>query len=564
MGKYSRSSIRRVLDTVNIVDYINQITSLKKKGKDHLGLCPFHQEKTPSFTVSDPKQFFYCFGCHKHGNIVDFVMQHQQLPFPEAIKLLAEKYQIPLEENKSDDTQDKQRQVITALNQKALAFYQTQLRQTASAQGYLTDRGVSQSAIEAFQIGLAPNEWHALYQHLQPIPPAIVSSCGLFAVKNGRTYDRLRHRIVFPIRDLTGRCIGFGGRVIQAADQPKYLNSPDTLLFNKSHTLYGLYECLQKRSTQRLIVVEGYMDVVMLHQHGITSAVASLGTAFTAGHLKLCQRYAEKQIIFCFDGDQAGQRAMSAAIELLLPHINDKQKFNFLTMPPSQDPDSFIQDYGTEAFEQALSQAPSLDKALKKRWSHELDMSDLQDKATYLKRAQADMKKCPASFFKTLILDELAKEFPIKTAVPPTPTQTPTQKKSMNDWIECLACLLNAPDLIEGFTKGLQPILHMTPVSLASCLKYLQSFSTHKSIPQLLEDTRSEPELNVWLHQALAFKEPAHPEIFTENYMLFLKKRMLDKRICELMDKDSRTPDEQHQLSELIKIKHQIKKNTSF
>ncbi len=560
MGKYSRSSIHKVLDSINIVDYISQIAKLKKKGKDHLGLCPFHSEKTPSFTVSDTKQFFYCFGCHTHGNLIDFVIKHQQLTFPEAVKFLSEKYQIPLEElDAYDEKKETQRKTISALNQKAQLFYIQQLKNSNSALAYLKQRGLSSSSLNEFGIGFAPDSWHALYEHCQPISKENQETCGLFAHKGARVYDRLRNRIVYPIHDLAGRCIGFGGRVIDPENQPKYLNSPDTPLFNKSNVLYGLYACLKSKQSQDLIVVEGYMDVIMLHQHGIKSAVASLGTAFTLGHLKLCQRYAELSITFCFDGDNAGQRAMHSIIDILLPHINDKQKFKFYILPHNQDPDSLIQRDGTESFQKHLKQAHTLDQVLEHRWQQGLDISDLQDQAKYLKKAQTDLKKCPDSFFKKLMLDRLAQQYPIHpttTTKPPSPLEK--QKNPMNGWIECLSCLLHQPQLIPEFHQKLEPIHNVMPENLQQCLKHLDSFAKHLTIPQLLEDTRQDTTIHQWINKALSYQEPAHPNTYVENYSLFLKKKVLEKKIGELLNKSQRTKAEQYQLSELIKLKHHL------
>lgn len=568
MAKFSQDEIARLLSTVNIVEHISQSVKLVKKGNDFQGLCPFHQEKTPSFTVSDKKQFFYCFGCHKHGNVIDYVMTHQQLTFPEALTYLAELHNITLEQTHKDSPEKSDEKKKTLhLNKLALDYYRHQLTSNTVALKYLKDRGITDATIKLFNIGYATDQWQGLLNHTKEKNKKTLDSCGLFANKNDRTYDRMRDRIIFPIHDLKRQIIGFGGRVISDSQQPKYLNSPDTPVFHKSNVLYGLTQCIEQKNLETLLVVEGYMDVIMLHQYGITCAVASLGTAFTNNHLKQLQRYAQKDIVFCFDGDNAGQRAMQHAIDLILANIDDRHRFKFLMLPDKEDPDSVVINHGSEHFKQLMANAESLESILEKRWSKELDLDLLQDQAQFLKRAQADLKICKESFFKKLLLKSLEQKYSVvqtKTAPAAAPEKKPppSAKQPVSGWIECLSCLIDKPSEIERFAEELNSIKSALPNALVITLSHLITYAQSDNKALLLESTREHPEIHNWISLALKLSEPQNPVQFIQSYQIYLKKRVLEKRIESLLNVPNMTDDQKSMLKNFIALKHAIKQRS--
>jgi DNA primase len=314
-----REFIDQLLNRVDIVDYIDtRITLRKKTGSNFFACCPFHNEKNPSFSVSQVKQFYYCFGCGAHGNAIDFLMQYDRLSFPEAIETLAKQIGMEVPRTKSTTFTPERaaaQKTLYDLLEQITKFYQTQLRQHASSQravDYLKQRGVSGEMAKDFALGLAPQGWDHVLQAFEKNKVQLLE-CGMLIKKDdGGYYDRFRDRIMFPIHDRRGRIVGFGGRIIDQGE-PKYLNSPETPVFQKSHELYGLYQAMQaNRQLQRVIVVEGYMDVIALFQHEITYAVATLGTATSAQHLERLLRHTA-EIVFCFDGDQAGRTAARRA-----------------------------------------------------------------------------------------------------------------------------------------------------------------------------------------------------------------------------------------------------------
>src|SRR3990167_6370256 len=324
--------IQDVVARTDIVAIIQSRIELKKRGHTHVACCPFHAEKTPSFTVSQSKQFYYCFGCGAHGNVIGFLMEYDPSSFVDAVTDLATQLgmPIPLEAN---DANTAQNDILYTLLYNAQVLYEKQLKQSNTAIQYLKDRGLTGKIAKAFGIGYAPNAWEFLSNALgknKSDREALILA-GMLIEKQNRHYDRFRDRILFPIRDIRGKTIGFGGRTL-TSEIPKYLNSPETPVFHKNQTLYGLYEtCQQHRKLQRVLVVEGYLDVISLAQHGITYAVATLGTALNAKHIQLLLRYTS-DIIFCFDGDAAGQKAAWKALTFSLPLLRDGLNIRFLLL----------------------------------------------------------------------------------------------------------------------------------------------------------------------------------------------------------------------------------------
>jgi len=363
-GRIPRVFINDLLARTDIVDLIDARVKLKKQGKNYHACCPFHHEKTPSFTVNGDKQFYHCFGCGAHGNAVDFLMNYDRLEFVECIEELAtmQGLEVPYEVGTGPTPMERhQRQSLYQLMEPLSAFYQQSLKQPAGAPAreYLAKRGLSDEVINHFAIGFAPAGWDNALKRFGKNADDISSlnDAGMLVTNDqGRSYDRFRERVMFPIRDKRGRVIAFGGRVL-GDGMPKYLNSPETDIFHKGRQLYGLYEAQLKHPTPtRLLVVEGYMDVVALAQFGIDYAVASLGTSTTAEHIQLLFRVTDT-VVCCYDGDRAGREAAWRALETALPYLNDGRQLRFMFLPDGEDPDTLVRKEGKEQFEQRMEQA---------------------------------------------------------------------------------------------------------------------------------------------------------------------------------------------------------------
>ncbi|WJV54493.1 DNA primase [Prodigiosinella aquatilis] len=381
-GRIPRAFINDLLARTDIIDLIDARVKLKKQGKNYHACCPFHHEKTPSFTVNGDKQFYHCFGCGAHGNAIDFLMNYDRLEFIECIEELATMYglEVPYETGTGPTQFERhQRQSLYGLMEQLNTFYQQNLNQPAgaSAMQYLTKRGLSAEVIRHFAIGYALPGWDNALKRFgrSNDDRSTLNDAGMLVTnEQGRTYDRFRERVMFPIRDKRGRVIAFGGRVL-GDGLPKYLNSPETDIFHKGRQLYGLYEAQQKYpELKRLLVVEGYMDVVALAQFGIDYTVASLGTATTADHIQLLFR-ATDQVICCYDGDRAGREAAWRALETALPYLNDGRQLRFMFLPDGEDPDTLVRQEGKDAFELRIEQAMPLSVFLFETLQHQVDMS---------------------------------------------------------------------------------------------------------------------------------------------------------------------------------------------
>ena len=389
------SFIDDLLAKTDIVDIIDHYVPLKKSGANYMACCPFHKEKSPSFSVSPSKQFYHCFGCGAHGSAIGFIMEHQGLTFPEAVQQLADRVgmSVPHDSNTQPENaaeraaRKQQQQTLESTVQAAATFYAQQLPLSAAAQAYAAQRGLSPEIIARYGIGYAPDGWTPLAQVFQPYPNGELIASGMVIDQDGKQYDRFRHRLMFPIRNVSGSIIGFGGRVLDDS-KPKYLNSPDTPLFDKGKNLYGLYEARQAiKDAGRILVVEGYMDTVALAQYGIGYAVAALGTATTAEHIKILFRQTDN-IYFCFDGDAAGQKAAWRALENALPQLKDGKALHFLFLPAEHDPDSFVRQFGKAQFEEALlHQSRPLSQYFWDALTADLDLASQEGKAELVKRA---------------------------------------------------------------------------------------------------------------------------------------------------------------------------------
>jgi len=423
-GHIPREFIDELIQKVDLVDLIHARVPLRKHGRSYIACCPFHQEKSPSFHVRRDKQFYYCFGCHASGNAINFLMEFDRTGFIEAVEELASiagesiPYENTAPSNKPPQTTAQDKSADYTLLEKITLFYHQQLVEHPQRQlaiDYLKKRGLTKTIIQQFQIGFAPPGWETLAKQFPDISSAKLITLGMLIEADSNTnakrcYDRFRQRIIFPIRDRRGRVIGFGGRVLSEQDTPKYLNSPETPLFSKGKELYGLYEVLSThRQIEELMVVEGYMDVISLAQHGVTNAVATLGTSLTEQNVQHLFHFSEK-ILFCFDGDRAGHEAAWRALEQCLPLMHDGRQANFLFLPDKEDPDSFIRKYGTETFQNHAKKAIPLSRFLIAHLAKQVDLTSLDGKASFLSMARTLLKKLPEGMLRQLILDKLAQK----------------------------------------------------------------------------------------------------------------------------------------------------------
>jgi DNA primase len=411
-----RDFINDLSDRVDIVGLINKRVPLKKAGKDYKACCPFHEEKTPSFTVVPNKQIFHCFGCGESGGAIDFIKKFDHLDFVEAVEVLASESGISVvyDQNvKPVDTRFKRyRELMSEVNE----YYQIQLKCSvakARAVDYAKKRGISGTIAKRFELGYAPPGWSNLHEHHKTDGEKLLDldTLGMLVAKKdkeGDYYDRFRDRLMFPIHNAKGNVIGFGGRVLSDKDNPKYLNSPETPLFSKSKELYGLYHCRKhSRKIDYILVVEGYMDVIALHQHGITTAVATLGTATTPAHLQTLTR-ATDTIIFCFDGDMAGRAAAWKALQISLPAMTAGLMIKFLLLPDGEDPDTLIQSESVKAFSRRIEKAQTLSSFLFDHIKSEVPFETIEGKTLFLERASSYINLVTYSVYRQQLIEGLS------------------------------------------------------------------------------------------------------------------------------------------------------------
>ena len=414
------SFIQDLIARADIVDIVGRYVQLKKAGINYKGLCPFHGEKSPSFIVSPTRQTYHCFGCGVHGNAVGFMMEHAGLGFIDAVKDLAQQMGVVVPE---DDVTPEERAraakareqeaTLTEVLAKAAAHWRAQLKASPRAIDYLKGRGLTGEIAARFGLGYAPPGWHGLSSVYPKYDDALLVEAGLVILQGEdgaeqKRYDRFRERIMFPIRNVRGDVIGFGGRVLDGGE-PKYLNSPETPVFVKGRELYGLYEARAAlRERGYALVTEGYMDVVALAQLGFANAVATLGTACTSDHIRKLVKFTDR-VVFSFDGDAAGRRAAGRALEAVLPHATDTRSFLFLFLPPEHDPDSYVRERGTEAFEQCVAEAVPLSRQLLEAVREGCDLDEAEGRAQMLSRARPLFEQLPAGLLREQMLAELAR-----------------------------------------------------------------------------------------------------------------------------------------------------------
>ncbi len=511
-GRIPQSFIDELLNRVDIVDVIDSRLQLKKTGREYQACCPFHNEKTPSFTVSPGKQFYHCFGCGAHGSAVGFLMEYDNLAFPEAIEELARSVGMEVPREAGGPPQaDQQRSDQYTLLERVDHFYRSQLRQhpqAGKAVTYLKERGLSGEIAQTFGLGYAPPGWDALMKQLgDPDSQRLATELGLLVEKDeGGRYDRFRDRVMFPIRDRRGRCIGFGGRVL-GDEKPKYMNSPESPVFHKGQELYGLFEARKaNQKLDRLLVVEGYMDVVALAQFGLTNAVATLGTATTPEHLERLYRTVS-EVVFCFDGDAAGRRAAWRALENALPVLRDGREARFLFLPEGDDPDTLVRRIGADAFKQKTVESVPLSRFFYESLSQQVDTGSVDGRARLVELARPLLVKLPDSVFRDLMLEQLSEHSGLKLpqlrrrvlgedSEPDPPTANrPHRDLSRSPVRIAIRLLLEQPALGAGITPpyGFAD-LDLPGIELLIELLELTASNPHLSTGSLLEHWRGRPE----------------------------------------------------------------------
>ncbi|MEG1970996.1 MAG: DNA primase [Burkholderiaceae bacterium] len=403
-----QSFISDLLARVDVVDVVGRYVQLKKGGQNQLGLCPFHNEKSPSFTVSPSKQFYHCFGCGAHGSAIGFLMEYRGLGYVEAIRELAQSAGLTVPDEPGNVEKASRTRALTDLMGEAAEFYKTRLKASPTTIDYLKNRGVSGVTAARFSLGFSPDSWQPLKEAFATYEDSRLQEAGLVIVGDeGKRYDRFRGRLMFPIRNSRGAVIGFGARVL-GSGEPKYLNSPETPVFHKGQELYGLFEGREAiRANGRAVVVEGYMDVIQLSQAGFDESVAALGTAVTSSHVATLLKLTD-HVVFAFDGDNAGRKAARRALEAALPVIGDTQRASFLLLPEGEDPDSLIKERGRQAFEEELGQALPLSRFFLRALGEGKALDTSEGRAALLAEAKPLITAMPGGAMRLQLMQDLA------------------------------------------------------------------------------------------------------------------------------------------------------------
>ena len=555
-GLIPSAFIDELLARTDVVELINSYVPLKKiSGGEHKALCPFHDEKTPSFTVSGRKQFFHCFGCGASGNAIGFLMDYANMDFVSAIEELASMagVQVPRDQG-NGHTQQPSLTHLYGIMEWCADFYQDQLNyeqgQTV-ARPYLQNRFLSASTIDRFRIGYAPSGWDTLIKKSQKQDGLDqLAQNGLIIKKDqGGYYDRFRHRIMFPIHDPRGRVIAFGGRVLDDS-KPKYLNSPETAIFSKSHVLYGLFEARRfMKDAKFLLVVEGYMDVVALSQHGIHNAVATLGTAITSHHLKRLYQTTQT-IIFGFDGDRAGRQAAWKALTITLPFIREGRQAQFLLLPSGEDPDTWIQKIGKDDFIQAALKSVPLSEFFFQQLSDDVDLNSIDGKARLVERAKPLLKQLADGVYRKMIIKRLGQLTglqqqadlgfePKTTPVKPRPPQPKGGLQTSSLVRTALVLLLQYPTLAEYASPAQLVPVELPGVPLLVDILQMLHNQPDLSTAMLLEKwrgTEHEGALHRLTRMPLSISEAGVEAEFTGAIARLLKKHQ-EQRLERLIAK---------------------------
>ena len=571
-GRIPPHFIDELLTRVDIVDVIDGRVALKKAGREYTACCPFHDEKTPSFTVSREKQFYHCFGCGAHGSAIGFLMEYEHMGFVEAVEELAGSaaLTVPREAGSTTPSADQGNKDLFALLEKAADFYRQQLRahpQASRAQDYLKGRGLSGEIAADFELGFAPPGWDNLTLALGAKSERLLAAGMLIKKDSGGYYDRFRDRIMFPIRDRRGRVIGFGGRVLGSDDGAKYLNSPETPVFHKGNELYGLYQARKAvRKLERLVVVEGYMDVVSLAQFGVRNVVATLGTATTAEHLQRLFRVVP-QVVFCFDGDRAGREAAWRALENALPVLSEGRQIRFMFLPDGEDPDSLVREEGQAGFERRMEDATPFSTYFFEELSRMVDLGSIDGRAQLVDQARPLLKKLPQGVFRHMMATQLGEIARLDAAAladltgapqPAVPLQRREPASGTSPVRRAIRLLLQKPGLIESLTEldALQG-LGLPGIPLLQAMIDLLRASPHLSCGAILEHWRGEDEGR---HLARLAQSPVDvPEdgIVAEfadviSHLAAMRDKQAVERLLAKSRFEGLTDDEKHQLKQAL------------
>lgn len=572
-GLIPQAFIDDLLTRCDLVELIDSYTPLKKRGNSYIACCPFHNEKTPSFNVISKKKFYHCFGCGVSGNAISFIMQYLNQNFVEAVETLASRLGMQVPTEKKSDANGERLSLYQTL-EKVNQFYQQTLKDNTTAIDYLKKRGLNGVIAKAYQLGYAEEGWHVLEHQFKAHQKELIASGMLIEKEHGSYYDRYRNRIMFPIHDRRGRIIGFGGRALLPDQQPKYLNSPETAIFQKNRELYGLYQVLQSNKTPEfIVVVEGYLDVIALAQHGIKQVVAALGTAISTYHIELLRKHTRK-IVFCFDGDKAGHEAAWRALENSLPLLHDDLEVNFVFLPDGEDPDSFVRTHDSQQFLTKIQQATPLSEFFLMHLSDGINLQQIAGKNQFIQAVKPYLQRLPNGPFHQLLLNELSRLTHIENHRLEAITKT-TQEPQKND----------QPAFIT-------PPHHRSPARLmmAILLQNPQLFSMSQDIIETIELGGEEQEIlqqltekikqahtpstavliEAWRDhvlfdtiKTLAFWEHNIPEDKLQkefvDILYFLKKQHLEKKINQYIAKSRKqglTESERIYLQNLLKERH--------
>jgi len=487
-GRIPQDFIDDLINRLDIVEVVDERVKLKRSGKNYMACCPFHEEKTPSFTVSPDKQFYYCFGCGATGTALGFVMEYDRVGFVDAVETLARRagLEVPREERPNADREEGRRRGLYEVLEQAGAWYSAQLKshpQRHSAVKYLKNRGLDGHIAKFFGLGYAPPGWDNLLLALgtSESQKSRLVDAGLAIEKpeENRLYDRFRNRIMYPIRDSRGRTIGFGGRVL-GDDKPKYLNSPETPVFEKGRELYGLWEARQKnRQLDFLLVVEGYMDVIAMAQYGIWNAVATLGTACGEAHLQLAFRQVS-EVVFCFDGDNAGRGAAKRALMNSLSSMEDGRQIKFLFLPEGQDPDSLVRQIGADRFRALIKRGLPLEEFLFQVAAENCDLNSMEGRARFSKKAAPLIHQLPEGVFRSLMLDNLARRTGLSRDTLDELTELPEELRQLPEEVQAKAAQPENPQPAPSAQIPRKSQMGLTPARRALILLLDQ--------PQLLRE----------------------------------------------------------------------------
>ncbi|MFC3194456.1 DNA primase [Marinicella sediminis] len=561
MASIPNDFIDNLLDRIDIVDVVGARVSLKKAGKDYSGLCPFHSENTPSFTVSQQKQFYHCFGCGKNGSAIGFLMEFEGLDFVDAVKDLASLAGVDVPQVAGSAPQ-KARQNLYAVTEKATRVFQHQLKAAENVIEYLKNRGISGDICQRFQLGYARNEWDGLMKRFPQNEHELLKKTGLTTANDrGRIYDKFRNRLMFPIHDKRGRVIAFGGRAIEADQKPKYLNSPETDLFHKSHELYGLHLARKHSQDDHILVVEGYMDVIALHQHGIANAVATLGTATSSHHIAQLFKIWDR-IVFCFDGDNAGRQAAEKALMTALPLYLDHTIIEFLFLPSGEDPDTYVMNQGAESFKNLVTQATPLSEFLLQVISKGINTRSLDGKAQLYDKARPVIDQLPKGTFKSMMEQRIAEQSGVPLRGKKPPAVSPQKQQFLNDNPnrKMISLLLNNPALCEKIPDDLNlHILSFKGVEIIDRIVEIHRANPHIKSAAMLEHFRH-TDYNQFLGFLMNMYDHLNAEqqnLEFEDLMNFLNKQINQVKIARLREKQLQEGLSSEEKQALVQLLHQ-------